>query len=126
MNDLGRGALPLAEQKQTRDPQNLRMILCDSVETVAHMTESWSVEDADNAILAISIILKRVGALPQLLLTAYKHEIEIGEPAVTRRFYEQLAVNCPYAIDFFTISVADALDAKIDHPKGAMRKIPIE
>jgi methylaspartate ammonia-lyase len=46
------------------------MFLCDSNETVADMTESWSTEDADNAVLAISIILKRVGALPHVLLNA--------------------------------------------------------
>lgn len=102
------------------------MFLCDSGETVADMTESWSTEEADNAVFAISVILTRFGALPQELLNAYKHEIEIGEPAVTRRFYEQLAVNCPFAIDFFTISAAEALDAKIHRPKGALRKIPIE
>jgi hypothetical protein len=90
------------------------------------MTESWSIKDADNAVLAISVILKRVGALPQVLLNAYEHEIEIGEPAVTRRFYEQLAVNCPHALDLFTISIAEALETEIDRPKGALRKIPIE
>lgn len=105
---------------------NLRMFLCDSNETVADMTESWSIEDADNAVLAISIILKRVGALPQVLFNAYAHEIEIGEPVVTRRFYEQLAVNCPHALDLFTISIAEALETEIDRPKGAMRKIPID
>ncbi|MGZ4863882.1 MAG: hypothetical protein ACXV5H_00355 [Halobacteriota archaeon] len=89
------------------------------------MTEGWSAEDADNAVLAISIILRRVGALPQLLLNAYKHEIEIGEPVVTRRFYEQLTVNCPYALDFFTFSIT-AIDDKIDRPKRVLRKIPIE
>jgi hypothetical protein len=90
------------------------------------MTESWSTEDVDNAVLAITVILKRVGALPQVLLNAYKREIEIGEPAVTRRFYEQLAVNCPHALDLFTISIAEALETKIVRPKGALRKIPIE
>jgi hypothetical protein len=90
------------------------------------MPESWSTEDADNAVRAISIILKRVGALPQVLLNAYTHEIKIGEPAVTRRFYEQLAVNCPHALDLFTISIADVPDASVDRPKGVLRKIPIE
>ncbi|HEX7515178.1 MAG TPA: hypothetical protein VF393_06275 [archaeon] len=90
------------------------------------MTESWSTEDADNAVLAISVILRRVGALPQLLLNAYKHEIEIGEAAVTRRFYEQLAVNCPYALDLFTISMAEAHETEIDRPKDVLRKIPID
>jgi hypothetical protein len=109
-----------------RFPQTCLMFLCDSSETVADMTESWSTEDVDNAVLAISVILKRFGALPQVLLNAYKHEIKIGEPAVTRRFYEQLVVNCPHALDLFTISIADALKTKTDRPKGALRKIPIE
>jgi hypothetical protein len=102
------------------------MFLCDSNETVGDMTESWSTEDADNAVLAIGIILRRLGALPQVLLNAYKHEIEVGEPVVTRRFYEQLAVNCPHALDLFTISVAEALETEIDRPKGVLRKIPID
>jgi hypothetical protein len=89
------------------------MFLCDSSETVADMTESWSTEGADNAVLAISVILKRFGALPQVLLNAYKHEIE-------------MVVNCPHALDLFTISIADALETKTDRPKGALRKIPIE
>jgi hypothetical protein len=90
------------------------------------MTESWSTEDVENAVLAIRVILKRVGALPQVLLNAYKHEIEIGELAVTRHFYEQLAVNCPDALDLFTTSTADARDADTDRPKGVLRPIPIE
>jgi hypothetical protein len=101
------------------------MFLCDSSETVADMTESWSTEDADNAVLAISVILEHFGALPKVLLNAYKHEIDIGEPSVTRRFYEQLAVTCPHALDLFTISIADALETKTDRPK-VLRKIPIE
>jgi len=102
------------------------MFLCDSSETVADMSESWSVADADNAVLAISVILKRFGALPQLLLNAYKHEIEIGEPAETQRFFEQLAITCPHALSLFTISIPEALEAEKDHPKRPLRKIPIE
>jgi hypothetical protein len=45
---------------------------------------------------------------------------------VTRRFYEQLAVNCPHALDLFTISIAEALETEIDRPKAALRKIPID
>lgn len=90
------------------------------------MTESWSTEDADNAVAAIRVILMRVGALPLVLSQAYKHEIDIGELVVTRRFYEQLAVNCPNALDYFTDSTADARVADTDRPKGSLRKIPIE
>ena len=90
------------------------------------MTESWSTEDVENAVLAISVILKRFGALPQVLLNAYKHEIEIGELPVTRRFYEQLALSCPDALDHFTESAADARDADAERPKGVLREIPIE
>ncbi|MGZ4862871.1 MAG: hypothetical protein ACXV2E_08850 [Halobacteriota archaeon] len=90
------------------------------------MTESWSTEDADNAVTAIRVILKRAGALPHVLSRAYKHEIEIGELAASRRFYEQLAVNCPDALDYFTESAAGAQVALVDRPKGSLRKIPIE
>jgi len=92
----------------------------------ADMTESWSANDVDNAVVAIRVILKRVGALPQVLSHAYNHEIEIGELMVTRRFYEQLALSCPDALDYFTESAADARDADTDRPKGALRAIPIE
>ena len=59
------------------------------------MVESWSTEDANQAVVAIAVILKRFGALPTVLADAYQHEIEIGDVSVARRFYEQLAVNCP-------------------------------
>jgi len=92
----------------------------------ADMTESWSANDVDNAVVAIRVILKRFGALPQVLLHAYNHEIEIGELMVTRRFYEQLALSCPDALDYFTESAADAHDAETDRPNGVLRQIPIE
>ena len=92
----------------------------------ADMTESWSANDVDNAVVAIRVILKRFGALPQVLLHAYNHEIEIGELMVTRRLYEQLALSCPDALDYFTESATDARDADTDRPNGVLRQIPIE
>ena len=103
----------------------LRMFLCDRSETLAAMTETWSTEDVDNAILAIRIIFKRFRSLPRLLLNAYLHEIEIGDLTMTRRFYEQLATNCPDAVDLFTTSINDAQDTPMDQPKE-LRPIPIE
>jgi hypothetical protein len=93
----------------------------------ADMTESWSADDVDNAVVAIRDILKRFGALPQLLLHAYYHEIKTGELMVTRRFYEQLALSCPDALDYFTVSAADArdTDTETDRTKP-LRPIPIE
>ena len=89
------------------------------------MTESWSANDVDNAVVAIRDILKRFGALPQVLSHAYIHEIKTGELMVTRRFYEQLALSCPDALDYFTESAADARDTETDRPKP-LRPIPIE
>ncbi len=90
------------------------------------MDESWSTEDTNQAVVAIAVILKRVGALPKMLADAYQHEIEIGDVSVTRRFYEQLAVNCPAALDYFTESAADARESEKDRVKGSLRKIPID
>ena len=90
------------------------------------MIESWTTEDANRAVTAIAVILKRVGDLPKVLTAAYLHEIEIGEVSVTRRFYEQLAVTCPAALDYFTESVAEVLESEKDRFKGPLRKIPID
>lgn len=89
----------------------------------ADMTESWSANDVDNAVVAIRDILKRFGALPQVLSQAYIHEIKTGDLMVTRRFYEQLALSCPDALDYFTASASGARDT--DRPKP-LRPIPIE
>jgi hypothetical protein len=91
----------------------------------ADMTESWSANDVDTAVVAIRVILERVGALPQVLSQAYIHEIKTGDLMVTRRFYEQLALSCPDALDYFTKSAADARDTETDRPKP-LRPIPIE
>ena len=91
------------------------------------MVESWSTEDANRAVIAIAVILKRVGALPKVLADAYQHEIEIVvKSSVTRRFYEQLAVNCPAALDYFTEHAADARESEKDRVKGSLREIPID
>jgi len=90
------------------------------------MVKTWSIEDVNRAVIAIAVILKRVGALPKLLTNAYQHEIAIGEVSVTRRFYEQLAVTCPAALDYFTESVAEVLESEKDRFKGPLRKIPID
>jgi hypothetical protein len=90
------------------------------------MIESWSIDDANRAVIAIAVILKRVGDLPKVLTDAYLHEIENGEVSVTRRFYEQLAINCPAALDYFTESEADVRESENDRVNGALRPIPID
>jgi len=90
------------------------------------MAGNWSTEDANRAVIAIAVILKRVGALPKVLVNAYQHEIDLGEVAVTRRFYEELAANCPAALDYFTERAADAHESEKDHVKGSLREIPID
>jgi len=90
------------------------------------MIESWTTEDANRAVTAIAVILKRVGDLPKVLTAAYLHEIEIGEVSVTRRFYEQLAISCPTSLDYFTESETDVRESENDRVDGALRPIPID
>jgi len=90
------------------------------------MIASWSTEDADQAVVAIAVILKRVGALPKMLTDAYQHEVETGDVSAARRFYEQLAVNCPAALDYFTESTTETRESESDRDKGALRQIPID
>ena len=90
------------------------------------MTKSWSTKDANRAVSAIAVILKRVGALPEMLTDAYLHEIETGKVSVARRFYEQLALNCPPALDYFTETAAEAHESEKDVVKGPPRVIPID
>jgi hypothetical protein len=102
------------------------MVLCDSSESVCDMTGRWSSGDVDKAIPAIYLILKHVGTLPQVLSNAYWHEIETGELATTRYFYEQLATKCPDALDYFTEETNDTGKAKSDSRKSSLREIFIE
>ncbi len=102
------------------------MVLSDSSEPIRDMISSWSSGDVDKAITAICLILKRVGTLPRVLSNAYRHEIETGELAVTRCFYEQLAAKCPDALDYFTEEISDTREAKSHFRKSSFREIPIE
>ena len=108
------------------DLKRLPMVLCGSSEPVWSMTASWSSGDVETAIAAICFILKRAGSLPQVLSNAYWHEIETGELAVTRCFYEQLAAKCPDALDYFTEGIDNTAEAKSDSRKSSLREIPIE
>jgi hypothetical protein len=90
------------------------------------MTASWSSGDVDKAITAICLIMKRVGTLPPILSDAYRHEIETGELAVARCFYEQLAAKCPAALDFFTEEISDTRKTKSYSRKSSLREIPVE
>jgi hypothetical protein len=115
----------LSSNKRT-NPKRRRKLLVITAKLYAEMVESWSTEDANRAVIAIAVTLKRVGALPKVLVDAYQHEIDLGEVAVTRRFYEQLAVNCPAALDYFTERAADARESEKDRVKGSLREIPID
>ncbi|MGD0716834.1 MAG: hypothetical protein ABR979_02050 [Halobacteriota archaeon] len=117
---------PLLSKNKQIKPKRLRKFFVIAARLYAEMVESWSTEDANQAVVAIAVILKRFGALPKVLADAYQHEIEIGDVSVTRRFYEQLAVNCPAALDYFTERVADERESKKDRVKGSLRKIPID
>jgi hypothetical protein len=115
----------LSRNKQT-NPKRRRKLLVITAKLYAEMVESWSTEDANRGVIAIAVILKRVGGLPKVLVDAYLHEIDRGEVAVTRRFYEQLAVNCPAALDYFTERAADARESEKDRVKGSLREIQID
>jgi predicted GNAT superfamily acetyltransferase len=117
---------PLLSGNKQINPKRLRKFFVIATKLYAEMVESWSTKDANQAVVAIAVILKRVGALPKVLTDAYQHEIEIGNVSVTRRFYEQLAVNCPAALDYFTERVVDERESEKDHVKGSLRKIPID
>ncbi|HYA32959.1 MAG TPA: hypothetical protein VEG65_03040 [Candidatus Bathyarchaeia archaeon] len=82
-------------------------------------------KEVNRSVSAIRVILTRVGVLPQLLIAAYLHEIKTGDVSVTRRFYEQLALNCPSALDYFTESALKVRENEEDRVKGALREIPI-
>ena len=115
----------MSRNKQT-NPKRRRKLFVITAKLYAEMAESWSTEDANRAVIAIAVILQHVGALPTVLADAYQHEIEIGDVSVTRRFYEQLAVNCPAALDYFTERVVDERESEKDRVKGSLRKIPID
>jgi hypothetical protein len=117
---------PLLSRNKQINPKRLRKLFVIAAKLYAEMVESWSTEDANRAVIAIAVILKRVGALPKVLADAYQHEIEMGEVSVTRRFYEQLAVNCPAALDYFTERAADARESEKDRVEGSLRQIPID
>jgi hypothetical protein len=142
-NDLALRATPLCSSKRTTNPldarrkapvrqkqannsQKARKLFVIPVRLYAEMIESWSIDDANRAVTAIAVILERVGALPKVLTDAYQHEIDNCEVSVTRRFYEQLAINCPTALDYFTESEAEVRESENDRANGALRPIPID
>jgi hypothetical protein len=62
----------------------------------------WSsVEEVDVSVKAIVTIMKRKRKLPTPLVEAYKHALDTSTRELTRRFYEQLTVRCPDALDYF-------------------------
>ncbi|MGB9371563.1 MAG: hypothetical protein WCB79_06535 [Halobacteriota archaeon] len=62
----------------------------------------WSsVEEVDVSVKAIVTIMKRKRKLPTPLVEAYKHALDTSTRELTRRFYEQLTISCPEALDYF-------------------------
>ncbi len=97
------------------------------------MTDQWSLEDADRAIATVSIIMKRVGVLPQELIAAYDEAIENGDSGVNRHFYERLVTDCPASIDYFTERMVQEESESESKPKRRVdprirqfRPIPID
>ena len=93
------------------------------------MTDHWSIEDADRAIEAVSIIMERVGVLPPELVEAYDEVIKSGDSEVIRHFYERLVTDCPESIDYFTERVPEKEPEpkrKIDERIRRFRPIPID
>ena len=62
----------------------------------------WSsVEEVDVSVKAIVTIMKRKRKLPTPLVEAYKQALDTSTRELTRRFYEQLTIRCPEALDYF-------------------------
>ncbi len=100
---------------------------------MAGMTDHWSIEDADRAIEAVSIIMEHVGALPPELVDAYDEAIESGDSRVNRHFYERLMKDCPDSIDYFTEPSTGRDEAQEPEPERQVderirqfRAIPID
>jgi hypothetical protein len=67
------------------------------------MTDNtWtSIDDVDVSIETVYEIIKRKRKLPPLLVEAYKHALNASRQELIRRFYEQLTIRCPEALDHF-------------------------
>jgi hypothetical protein len=67
------------------------------------MTDNtWtSFEDVDVSIETVHEIIKRKRKLPPPLVEAYKHALDASRRELIRRFYEQLTIRCPEALDYF-------------------------
>ena len=57
--------------------------------------------EVDRAVAAIKQIKERTTKLPPVLVEAYKEILESASSAIVRRFFEDLASQCPDALEYF-------------------------
>jgi UPF0288 family protein (methanogenesis marker protein 3) len=57
--------------------------------------------DVDRAIATIKQIVERTKKLPPVLVTAYSEALEPASSEIVRRFFEELASQCPDALEHF-------------------------
>jgi hypothetical protein len=74
-----------------------------SADHCANMTNNtWgSFDDVDVSVETLYMIMKRKRKLPPPLVESYKHALDMSKREFTRRFYEQLTLRCPEALDYF-------------------------
>jgi len=64
--------------------------------------DSWnSAEEVGQSVETIVSIMKRKRRLPVPLVDSYKSALDSSDLEFTRKFYEQLTVKCPEALDYF-------------------------
>jgi hypothetical protein len=57
--------------------------------------------DVERAIATIKHIVERTKKLPPVLVAAYSEALESASSEVVRRFFEELATQCPDALELF-------------------------
>ncbi|HYB58788.1 MAG TPA: hypothetical protein VEB88_00900 [Candidatus Acidoferrales bacterium] len=57
--------------------------------------------DVDRAIVTIKQIVERTKKLPPVLVAAYSEALEPASSEIVRRFFEELASQCPNALAHF-------------------------
>jgi hypothetical protein len=63
---------------------------------------SWnSAEEVGQSVETIVSIMKRKRMLPVALVDSYKSALDSSDLEFTRKFYEQLTIRCPEALDYF-------------------------
>ncbi len=63
---------------------------------------NWnSAEEVGQSVETIVSIMKRKRKLPVALVDSYKSALDSSDLEFTRKFYEQLTIRCPEALDYF-------------------------